>query len=172
VAKVSEPVSVTQSQGPQLGPDTEVSASADPIDYSVAADDTIHVAAAETLGHYADWLGTSAARLRKVNSLRSRTPVIIGRRIKLEFRTVPKDIFEQRRHEYHERLEAAYFGTHRINGTQVYVARRGDSLWSITGRNIKLPIWLLQQYNPDLDFSSLRPGTQIALPKIEDVTSL
>ena len=80
--------------------------------------------------------------------------------------------FEQRRREYHERLQAAYFAAHRITGTEIYIARRGDSLWSITKRNLKLPIWLLQQYNPDLDFSELRPGTQIALPKLEDVAAL
>ncbi len=36
----------------------------------------------------------------------------------------------------------------------------------------KVPIWLLQQYNPDQDFSDLQPGTQISLPKVEDVTGL
>jgi hypothetical protein len=27
-------------------------------------------------------------------------------------------------------------------------------------------VWLLQQYNPDVDFADLRPGTQIVLPRI------
>jgi len=49
---------------------------------------------------------------------------------------------------------------------------RGDSLWSITQRSLKVPVWLLQQYNPDLDFGDLRPGTQISLPKVEDVSAL
>jgi hypothetical protein len=31
-------------------------------------------------------------------------------------------------------------------------------------------VWLLQQYNPDVDFGVLRPGTVIVLPKI-DATS-
>jgi len=66
-------------------------------------------------------------------------------------------------------LQAAYLASHRITGTEIYVARRGDSLWSITQRNVKVPIWLLQQYNPDMDFSDLRPGTQVSLPKVEDV---
>jgi len=35
-----------------------------------------------------------------------------------------------------------------------------------------VPIWLLQQYNPELDFNDLKPGTQISLPKVEDVTGL
>jgi membrane-bound lytic murein transglycosylase D len=170
----TEPVSMAQAQaeGPQLVPGATGPESADPVDYSVAADGSIRVVAAETLGHYADWLGTSAARLRAINHLRGRTPVVMGRRIKLEFAQITPDEFESRRRDYHERLQAAYFASHRIAGTEVYIARRGDSLWSITQKSLKVPVWLLQQYNPDLDFRDLRPGTQISLPKVEDVSPL
>ena len=92
----------------------------------------IRVVAAETLGHYADWLGASAARLRALNHLRGRTPVVMGRRLKLNSRNAHRQQFEQRRRDYHERLEAAYFASHRIGGTEIYLARRGDSLWNIT----------------------------------------
>jgi membrane-bound lytic murein transglycosylase D len=172
-AKV-EPVSRAQAQaeGPQLVPGATAPASADPVDYSVAADGSIRVVAAETLGHYADWLGVSAQQLRTMNHLRARTPVVMGRRLKLDFANTTRDQFEQQRREYHERLQAAYFSSHRIAGTEVYVARRGDSLWSITQKSLKVPVWLLQQYNPDLDFGNLRPGTQISLPQVEDVPAL
>src|ERR1019366_3716851 len=85
VAANTEPVSAAQAQaqGPQLVPGTTGPESADPVDYSVAADGSIRVVAAETLGHYADWLGTSATRLRALNKLRGRTPVVMGRRMKL-----------------------------------------------------------------------------------------
>jgi membrane-bound lytic murein transglycosylase D len=170
----AEPVSAAQAQaeGPQLVPGSAGPESPDPVDYSIAADGSIRVVAAETLGHYADWLGVPAARLRSLNSLRGRTPVNMGRRVKLEFSHSTRAQFEERRRDYHQRLQAAYFASHRIAGTEIYIARRGDSLWSITQRNVKVPIWLLQQYNPDLDFGDLRPGTQIALPQVEDVTGL
>ena len=158
----AQPVSrAGQAEGPQLlpgatGPGPQ---SADPVDYSVAADGSVRVVAAETLGHYADWLGTSAARLRALNHLHGRRPLVMGRRVVLAFNTVTATQFEQRRREYHERLQAAYFAAHRIVGTETYMARRGDSLWNITQHDLKVPIWLLQQYNPDLDFSDLKPGT-------------
>jgi membrane-bound lytic murein transglycosylase D len=161
-----------QAEGPELVPGATGPASVDPVDYSVAADDTIRVVAAETLGHYAEWLGVSASRLRALNHLKGRTPVVMGKRVKLDFNKVTSEEFEQKRRDYHDRLEAAYFASHRIEGTEVYIARKGDSLWSITQRSVKVPVWLLQQYNPDMDFSDLRPGTQIALPKVEDVTGL
>lgn len=168
----SEPVAATQEEGPQLVPGIEGQETADPVDYSVKPDGTIRVVAAETLGHYADWLGTSAGQLRALNKLRGRTPVVMGRRIRLAFDHATRAQFEQRRRDYHARLQAAYFASHRIAGTEVYVARKGDSLWSITQRNVKVPIWLLQQYNPDLDFGDLKPGTQISLPKVEDVSGM
>lgn len=174
LAAKTEPVSKAQAQaeGPQLVPGATGPVSADPVDYSVAADGSIRVVAAETLGHYADWIGTTAARLRAINHLHGRMPVVMGRRIKLEFANTTHDQFEERRRDYHERLQAAYFASHRIAGTEVYIARRGDSLWSITQKSLKVPVWLLQQYNPDLDFRDLRPGTQISLPKVEDVSAL
>jgi membrane-bound lytic murein transglycosylase D len=173
-AAETEPVSAAQAQaeGPQLAPGITGQDTADPVDYSVAADGTIHVVAAETLGHYADWLGTSAARLRALNKLRGRKPVVMGHLFKLEFDRVTPAQFEQRRRAYHAQIQAAYFASHRIAGTEIYIARKGDSLWSITQRNVQVPIWLLQQYNPDQDFSDLRPGTQISLPKVEDVAGL
>jgi membrane-bound lytic murein transglycosylase D len=173
-ASKAQPVSAAQAEalGPALGPAAVAeTAAADPIDYSVSKNDTIVVAAAETLGHYADWLQVSATRLRKLNHLRHRSGVVMGHRIKLDFHRVSPEVFEAKRREYHRSIEASYFAAHRIAGTEVYIARRGDSLWTVTQRYERLPIWLLQQYNPDVDFSDMRPGTQIVVPRIEDVAS-
>jgi membrane-bound lytic murein transglycosylase D len=170
-----QPVSAAQADedSPSLGP-TDVSAQSqnpDPTDYSVARNETIQVAAAETLGHYAEWLGVRASDLRRINHMRFRTPVIVGHRIRLDFRRVPPGEFEARRREYHQALEASYFASHRIDGTEQYVAQPGDSLWTLTQRFSQLPLWLLRQYNPDTDFTDLRPGTQLVVPRIEDVSA-
>jgi membrane-bound lytic murein transglycosylase D len=164
----TEPVSAAQqnAQSPTLVPGAEPAATADSTDYSVSEAGTIKVVAAETLGHYSDWLGVSAARLRRINGLTDRATLAIGRHLKLEFKDVTREQFEQRRRDYHAQLQAQYFAAHHITGTEIYIARRGDSLWSLTQRG-QLPIWLLQQYNPDLDFGELRPGTQVVLPLVE-----
>lgn len=169
----AEPVSAAQAEalGPSLGPAVETPQTADPIDYSVAANDTIEVVAEETLGHYADWLGVTAQQLRKINNMKFGRPVIIGKKIKLDFSKVSKEDFEQTRKEYHRVLQASYFAAHRILGTEVYIVRRGDSLWTVTQRYARLPMWLLQQYNPDTDFSEMRAGTEIVVPKVEEFTA-
>jgi membrane-bound lytic murein transglycosylase D len=169
----SQPVSAAQAEalGPALGPAAESEQNADPFDYSVAQDGTIRVAAEETLGHYADWLGLSSARLREINHLKLHTPVRIGQRIRLDFSQVTREVFATLRHEYHREQQASYFAAHRIVGTEVHIARSGDSAWTLTRHESQLPVWLLQQYNPDLDLSALRAGTQIVVPRVEEVGS-
>lgn len=168
-----QPVSAAQedAESPSLGPTDGSSQNPDPTDYSVARNGTIRVASAETLGHYAEWLGIRASDLRRINHMRFHQPVIVGHRIRLDFRRVPAEEFEARRRQYHQALEASYFASHRIVGTEQYVAQRGDSLWTLTQRFSQLPIWLLRQYNPDTDFTDLLPGTQLVVPRIEDVSA-
>jgi membrane-bound lytic murein transglycosylase D len=168
-----QPVSAAQAEalGPALGAPADPEQSADPFDYGVAQDGTIRVAADETLGHYADWLGLTSAQLRAINHLKFRTPVRIGQRVRLDFAQVTPGVFETLRREYHRELQAAFFAAHRIVGTEVHIARPGDSAWTLTQRSAQVPVWLLQQYNPDLDLAEFRAGTQIVLPRVEEVGS-
>ena len=173
-AENSQPVSAAQAEevSPALGAAADdAQQNADPTDYSVAKDDTIVVATAETLGHYADWLHVSPVHLRQLNKLGYGKPVLVGHKIHLDFHRVSHEEFEQKRREYHQTLQASYFASHRIVGTEVYIARRGDSMWTITQKFAQLPVWLLQQYNPDLDLAELHPGTQIVMPRVEAVVS-
>jgi len=170
-AATPQPVSAAQAEalGPSLGPAADSEQSADPTDYSVSHGDTIRVAAEETLGHYADWLGVSAARLRELNHLKFHTPVRIGARLRLDFKSATHEDFESRRRTYHEQLQAAYFAAHRIVGTEVHIVRPGDSMWTLIQHAGSLPVWLLQQYNPDMDLADLHPGAQIVMPRVEEV---
>ena len=173
-AENPQPVSAAQAEevSPALGAAADdAQQNADPTDYSVSKEDTIVVATAETLGHYADWLHVSAQKLRTLNKLGYGKPVIVGRKVHLDFHRVSREDFEQKRREYHQTLQASYFASHRIVGTEVYIARRGDSMWTITQRFAELPVWLIQQYNPDLDLAELRPGTQIVMPRVESVVA-
>jgi membrane-bound lytic murein transglycosylase D len=173
-AENPQPVSAAEAEevSPALGAAADdAQQNADPTDYSVSKDDTIVVATAETLGHYADWLRVSATKLRQLNKLGYGKPVIVGRKVHLDFHRVSHEEFEQKRREYHQTLQASYFASHRIVGTEVYIARRGDSMWNITQRFAELPVWLIQQYNPDLDLADLHPGTQIVMPRVEPVVA-
>ena len=163
-----EPVSEREAEeiGPALVPGTQAATSADPSDYSVKGN-TILVQAAETLGHYAEWLDVRASQLRQLNRISVATPVIIGRKIKLDFSKVTPDQFEARRAEYHRALQEAFFTQFRIKGNSEHVIRRGESVWVLAQQRYNIPIWLLRQYNPDLDLGSLQPGARLIIPLVE-----
>jgi membrane-bound lytic murein transglycosylase D len=152
------------------GPDpegTEPDLSADPSDYSVADDGSIEIQATETLGHYAEWLNLRASDLRRINNLRYGTPLVIGERLALSFEEIDRQTFEKRRRSYHSDLQGAFFESHHIAGATTYRIRPGDSLWSLTEPRTDIPSWLMRQYNPDVDFSRLRPGDELQKPVIE-----
>lgn len=166
-----EPVSAAQAAelSPALGPTAVTQGLADSIDYQVRDDGSIRIEATETLGQYADWLQIPTQKLRNLNKLRAKQPVLMGQKLKLDYSRVSRESFEQLRRDYHAKLQGEFFAQHRIAGTEVYIVRRGDSLWTMTQRFSNLPIWLLRQYNPDTDLSDLRAGTQVVMPKIEVV---
>jgi membrane-bound lytic murein transglycosylase D len=163
-----EPVSASQAEelSPALGPATVSQGLADSIDYQVREDGSIRVEATETLGQYADWLQIPTQKLRNVNKLKARQPVLLGQKLRLDYSRVSRETFEQLRRDYHAKLQGEFFVQHRIAGTEVYIVRRGDSLWTMTQKFSNLPIWLLRQYNPDTDLSDLRAGTQVVMPKV------
>ena len=164
-----EPVSERQTDSNALLPVAAPTGNSDPTDYSVGADNTVIVQAAETLGHYADWSGVSSQALRNLNKLHKNAMVTLGHKVKLDLSRVSADGFAVARREYHRRLQEDFFAAHRIAGTENYSVKHGESLWIIAQQHADLPVWLVAQYNPDVDFNDVRPGTVIVLPSVESI---
>ena len=143
----------------------------DPSDYTVADDRTIEVHPLETLGHYADWLGIRTQRLRDINGLKFRTPVRVGRRIKLDLDQSTVADFERRRAEYHREQQDAFFRTHTISGVKEHTVANGESLWILSLRRYDVPVWLFRQYNPEVDMHRVSIGTKVRFPLLEGNTS-
>ncbi len=164
-----EPVSQGQAESTALLPAAAPSGNGDNTDYSVGADNTVVVQAAETLGHFADWSKVSSASLRKLNKLHKNAMVTLGHKVKLDLSQVSAAQFETLRRDYHRQLQESFFATHRIAGTENYVVKKGESLWIIAQQHADLPVWLVAEYNPDVDFGEVRPGATIALPRVEAI---
>jgi membrane-bound lytic murein transglycosylase D len=157
----------TEALGPTLPEELHPHLSADPSDYTVASDGTIEVQGAETLGHYAEWLGLRTQRLRTLNKLPFGQPLAIGKRLRLDLSRTSPERFEQRRIAYHRRLQARFFQQYRIQDTLTHVVRQGESLWLLTNHRYRIPVWLFRQYNPDLRLSGVRAGSKLVFPVIE-----
>jgi len=165
----AEPASAEEAEAlaPALPVTVQSELSADPSDYSVVANDSIEVQAAETLGHYADWLDLPTWKLRKLNAMRYGQPVVIGQRLSLDFSRVSVSDFEHHRLAYHRSLQESFFKRFRIAGTNTHVIRQGESLWTLARRRYDIPIWLLRQYNPDLKFDAVDIGANVTVPQVE-----
>lgn len=139
---------------------------ADPSDYLVGSNDTIEVQFGETLGHYAEWLDIRAQRLRVINGLSFGEALPIHSRLRLDLSRVPRSLFEKQRIDFHRGIQEDYFSEREIIGTRSHKLKRGDSIWVLAHQRFKVPLWLLQQYNPDIDFETASAGTEIIAPRV------
>ena len=141
----------------------------DPSDYSVAANNTIEIQSLETLGHFADWLEIRTQRLRDINGLAFRTPVEVGKRIRLDLGKVDAKVFEERRVAWHRDQQDSFFRENVISGVTEHVIEPGDSIWVLALREYDVPMWLFRQYNPEIDPQSVTTGTQVQFPVLTAV---
>jgi len=166
-ALVADPAIAAREQLAQA----ENTLSADPADYGVAPDNTIEILNDETMGHYAEWLGTTSVALRRLNQLRDNAYVRVGDRFKLDFSKVDKAGFEARRKQYHGNLQARYFASYRIRDTENYSIKPSEALLSLASKRA-VPMWLFRQYNPELaDASRVKVGQVVVFPVVEKVTN-
>ncbi len=161
VEVVAEPRSSPITQGEESAP------AADPNDYSVAANGTIRIQEGEALVHFAAWSEVDPAVLKSLNGLTSGARIRSGRTFKLDFTRVTPEVFMERRLDHHRALQERFFARYRIAGTSEHVVRSGESVWLLAERRYKVPIWLLRQYNPDMDLAVVRPGTRVVIPLLE-----
>jgi membrane-bound lytic murein transglycosylase D len=144
---------------------------ADPSDYSVSTANEITVQALETLGHYADWLEIPTQRLRDVNSLSFREAVVLGQNLTLDFGRIDAPTFEQRRRAYHQQIQSDFFAAYQIEEIESHVIKPGESLWILAARRYNVPVWLLRQYNPDLNFDRIQAGAVVRFPRLKAIAS-
>lgn len=144
---------------------------ADPSDYSVAANNSIEIQASETLGHYADWLGLRSADLRRLNRMSSSQPVVIGRRLMLDFSQVSVAEFELKRRQFHLEEQQEFFRQYRIDNVAEYKVLPNDNIANLARRKYSVPMWLLRQYNPDLNFQQVQIGQTVVFPVLQPIAS-
>jgi membrane-bound lytic murein transglycosylase D len=134
--------------------------------YSVDGGESIVVQPEETLGHYAEWLGTSASSLRGTNGLQAGRALPLGERVRLDFSQVSAAEFQRRRLDHHRKIQTRFFATYEVAGTREHVVRKGETLWKLSRSDESIPVWLLHDYNPELNLAQLRPGQRLKIPTV------
>ncbi len=93
----------------------------------------------------------------------------IGQTITVDLSEVDAATFEQRRVAYHQQQQSDFFASHQIESIEQHVVKPGESMWVLAARRYKVPVWLLRQYNPDLNLDRVQPGTVVKFPRLKAV---
>lgn len=126
----------------------------------------------ETLSHFADWSRLSVRELRRMNHLRRRgSRISVNQALKVPFRRVTAEEFEQKRQEYHKAIQEDFFNNYKIDKIVVRKMKRGETLWEICNNVYFIPFWLLSNYNPDKDINSMSAGESIKIPILVETES-
>jgi membrane-bound lytic murein transglycosylase D len=127
----------------------------------------IQVEVEETLGHYAEWAGVRASRIRRLNQLSFGEPLHLNQMIAIPLDGVAADDFRSRRYEFHKRLQEDFFAAYRIGELQRYRVQPGDSYWTLCRKKFDLPLWLLRHYNTEVNLAALRVHQPLTIPALE-----
>lgn len=126
----------------------------------------IRVAPEETIGHYAEWLHLSAARIRIANRKRKGKAIITDQKLIIPLTKVSGKEFEEKRLEFHREIEEDFFAAYHVTDVTEYRIKKGDTIWELCYGKLDLPIWLLKKYNASLDFNSLHPNQKLQVPQL------
>ena len=129
----------------------------------------VQVEVEETLGHYAEWAGVRASRIRRLNKLPFGQPLLLHQMIKIPLDDVSAEDFEARRYEFHKRLHEDFFAAYRIGELQRYRVQPGDSYWTLCREKFDLPLWLLRHYNAGVNLAALKVHQPLMVPAIESL---
>ena len=139
----------------------------DPANYFVDINGNIEAQASETIGRLANWLDLSAWDIRRLNNMNYRDQIFIGKQIQLDFNKVSIADFEINRRDFHSNLQRAFFDTHQIKGSEEYKIRLNDNINRLAKNTYSAPLWLVRQYNPDLNFNHIHVGQKITFPLLK-----
>ena len=127
----------------------------------------IRVEAEETLGHYAEWLDVPIRKIRQINGFNNGRPLQLSLRIKIPLDKVSKNDFEVKRFEYHQELAEDFFASYRVEKVWTYSIKKGDNIWTLSRQEFEVPVWLIKQFNGDVDFGALVPSQKLLIPVVE-----
>jgi len=119
----------------------------------------------ESTGLIARWLDIDTQSLHTLNGLARDAVLDVGHVLYLAFDHVPRAEFERRRLRHHRDKQYAWYARWQIDGTLEHEIAPGDRLWRIAQQRYNVPQWLLLEYNPDLDFTRIRPGSRLTVPR-------
>ena len=128
---------------------------------------TIEVKRGETMPLYSKWSGLSMEVLSKANDgkrgLRARQAY--------QMTMTPGQFrrFEEARTTYHLDKEKEFFTRYEVSRLERYKVIRGDNVWRIAKLHDKLPVWVLERFNSNVNMARLKIGEELIVPVLAEI---
>ena len=136
------------------------------VSFETPQSDWITVQPEETIGHYAEWIGYSAQKIRNTNRIPYQGDIQVGQRIRLFFDDTSQEEFHLQRLEFHKSIQEDFFSNYDFQGVKEYSIQQGDNIWYLCQRQFQIPFWYLARFNKERNLLRLFPGDIIKVPVI------
>lgn len=127
----------------------------------------------ETLAHFARWAELPVEVIAETSELDLAGAYPVGTVVIVPVGDEQAlDRLMRLRSEHHDKRLTAYLDSRGGSlGEEVVQVRTGDTAWSLARDHHGLPVWVIDQLNPDVDLEHLRPGDQLMVPVLADIVA-
>ncbi len=126
----------------------------------------------ETLAHFARWAELPVETVAEASGLSLADSLDVGDTVVVPGDGDVRSKVEEARQRHHRRRAEAYLASRGGSvGTSFHTVRTGETGWSVATRELGVPVWLLEAYNPAVDLERLRPGEQLLYPVVADTVA-
>ncbi len=124
----------------------------------------------ETIGHYSDWLKVSPRILRRMNGFFQGREMRVGEKFKIPFRRVSIRDFTEKRKEFHGGIRVSYYRNYLVTRTVRHKLKPSENVWNIIRKSSKIPIFLIQRFNPGKDLHQVVAGDELVIPIVKRIS--
>jgi len=126
----------------------------------------------ESIAHFARWAELPVETIAEASDRSLGQPLQVGDTLVVPGDGETRAKVEQARQRHHQIRAEAYLATRGGSvGTAFHTVTTGETGWSVATRELGLPVWLVEAYNPAMDLEHLRPGEQLLYPVVADTVA-
>ncbi len=128
-----------------------------------------HLRRGESLAHFARWSELPVEDIAELSALPLDDMLPVGTAVLVPLDVEGRGKLEANRDAHHLRRAEAYLASRGGSvGTEFHRVRTGESAWTVAKENSRIPVWLLETYNPSVDLDHLHPGMELMVPVLAD----
>ena len=133
----------------------------------------VEVKHGESLYDLSQMSGVDIEALEQLNLIDLNQPLAGGQTLVIPMTADTEREFHEARRSMVESKKASYLARRGgLSTVKSYRVRTGDSAWQIAQRHGRLPVWLMEAFNPGVDLNRIVIGETLIIPVVGDTEAL